>query len=139
MTEKKPPKIVKKKVTASSSVTRAPADKVTAKALVTRAPADKEAPFNPIPNPPKKETAAPPMITRQDAIPPTKPAVAVPAEADNPYYHKTLWHGIKEVWQCNTCGVFRESEDAAIVHVVIHVPRLEQNALLDSLMKGLKK
>src|SRR4026209_1368758 len=71
----------------------------------------------------------PVSITREDVIPPVKKAVAVPAEAESPYYTKTLWHGVKEVWQCNTCGVFRDSEDAMIVHVVIHAPRLEQNAL----------
>lgn len=82
---------------------------------------------------------APVMITRENINPPVKKAVAVPAEAESPYYKKTLWHGIKEVYQCNQCGVFRPAEDAMIVHVVIHAPRLEQNALLDQLMKEYKK
>lgn len=83
-----------------------------------------------------------PALTREKVIPPVapvKPAVVIPPEAENPYYIKTLWHGIKEVWQCKTCGAFRGTEDAMIVHVVIHVPRLEQNALLDKLMEGYKK
>lgn len=84
-----------------------------------------------------------PALTREKVIPPVapvvKPAVTVPPETENPYYEKTLWHGIKEVWQCKKCGVFRGTEDAMIVHVVIHVPRLEQSALLDKLMEGYKK
>lgn len=84
-----------------------------------------------------------PALTREKVIPPVapvvKPAVVIPPAAENPYYKKTLWHGVKEVWQCNQCGVFRDAEDKIIVHVVIHVPRLEQNALLDKLMEGFKK
>lgn len=89
-------------------------------------------------SPPRTE---PVMITRENLNPPVKKAVAVPAEAESPYYKKTLWHGIKEVWQCKNekCGVFRVDEESMIVHVVIHAPRLEQNALLDQLMKEYKK
>lgn len=110
-----------------------------------------DAPFEPIPNrkrvptvtaitePASPPRTAPVMITRENINPPVKKAVAVPAEAESPYYKKTLWHGIKEVYQCNQCGVFRDAEDGMIVHVVIHAPRLEQNALLDQLMKEYKK
>jgi len=93
----------------------------------------------------KEEEKEPlPALTREKVIPPVAPALVkqaevIPPAKENPYYTKTLWHGIKEVWQCNQCGVFRESEDAAIVHVVIHAPRLEQAALLDELMKEYKK
>lgn len=96
-----------------------------------------EEPVAPIPSAP----APVPALTREKVIPPVvKQAEAIPPAKENPYYTKTLWHGIKEVFQCNTCGVFRDGtqEDAMIVHVVIHVPRLEQNALLDELMKEYK-
>lgn len=98
---------------------------------------DDGAPFAPIPNEPAKT----PALTRDKVIPPVvKQAEVIPPAKENPYYTKTLWHGIKEVFQCNTCGVFRDGtqEDAMIVHVVIHVPRLEQDALRDKLMKEYK-
>ena len=82
-------------------------------------------------------------MTREEVIPSVtplvKPAQAIPPEKENPYYIKTLWHGIKEVWQCSKCGVFREQQDAMILHVIIHVPHAGQNALLDELMKEYKK
>lgn len=84
---------------------------------------------------PKKDAPKPAPVV----APVVKPAEFIEPEKENPYYKKTLWHGVKEVWQCNKCGVFRESEDSMIVHVVIHVPRLEQSALLDELMKEYKK
>lgn len=99
---------------------------------------DDNAPFAPIPN-----TPAPlPALTREKVIPAVaplvKPAESIPAETENPYYHKTLWHGVKPVFQCHTCGVFRADEDGMIVHVLIHAPRLEQSNLLDKLIKEKK-
>lgn len=81
----------------------------------------------------------PVSITREDVNPPVKKAVAIPAEKGNPYYKKTLWHNVKEVWQCSTCGVFRVTEEAAIAHILIHVPRDQHKTLQAQLTKEIKK
>lgn len=81
----------------------------------------------------------PVSITREGVIPPVvKKPVAIPAEKGNPYYKKTLWHNVKEVWQCNTCGVFRVTEEAAIAHILIHVPRDQHKTLQAQLTKEIK-
>lgn len=79
------------------------------------------------------------VIPQKDILSPVKPAVAIPAEKGNPYYKKTLWHNVKEVWQCSTCGVFRVTEEAAIAHILIHVPRDQHKTLQAQLTKEIKK
>lgn len=89
----------------------------------------------------KMEKSIKGAITREDVIPPVKKAVAIPAEKGNPYYKKTLWHNVKEVWQCSNpaCGVFRQSEEAVIAHILIHVPRDQHKTLQAQLTKEIKK
>lgn len=87
----------------------------------------------------KMEKSIHAAMTREDVNPPVKKAVAIPAEKGNPYYKKTLWHNVKEVWQCSTCGVFRVSEEAAIAHILIHVPRDQHKTLQAQLTKEIKK
>ena len=57
------------------------------------------------------------------------------AGSPGPYYIKTTWKGMKEVFKCERCGTFRDDKDSIIMHVLTHYPKQEQEALLDQLLK----
>jgi hypothetical protein len=51
------------------------------------------------------------------------------------YYTRETWRGIKEVYKCARCGIFRDGVDEMIEHVILHYPLNQQQDLFDKLIK----
>ena len=65
----------------------------------------------------------------QNATPP-----APDAEIET-FYETATWKGVKTVFKCKKCGTFRDTRDEMIEHVLLHVPKAEQEEVLNLLLK----
>lgn len=51
------------------------------------------------------------------------------------YYTPEMWKGVKQVFKCAKCGAFLEDRDDMIEHVLIHVPKAQQETVFNQLLK----
>lgn len=56
-------------------------------------------------------------------------------KAKKVYYTKASWKGVQEIFKCSECETDRNEQDEMILHVLLHVPAHEREALFDKLME----
>lgn len=64
-----------------------------------------------------------------------KPEIFTP-KPQKVYYTKASWKGVQEVFKCSECGTDRNEQDEMILHVLLHAPAPEREALFDKLMEA---